>query len=440
MQKCSQAFSDVTIAAVLIVRDEESTLAPCLESLSGVVDEIVVLDTGSIDGTVALARRYTDAVHRVEWTDDFAAARNAALEFAQADWVLQLDADERVEGPSNARDLLEDFIRREPETTLGLVQLRGALWSPSGPQESVAPLHRFFHRRRFRYKGAIHERLVPIDGAAREAPTGLRLYHVGYARDPEANRPKHERNLRLLETALERDPRDARLRYHYGIALNAMQRYAEAAGALEACLAAITFREDGAARYPSGAIVPPEILVDLLVTLAYAYVNTNRVEKARALLEYHLDLGHIATQFADFHHALGYVHLMLGNVPRARAAYLESLRLGADCELIRGTGGYASRYHLGLLHEAEGNLAAAAAEYAESVREKSDYAPVVRRLADLVVEYRPLSLGAFTETVVGSTLAGELRRRLDRAESENNKTLVGHIHGIIMALGPGVGP
>lgn len=84
------------VSAVLIVRDEERCLARCLRSLTPWVDEIVVLDTGSIDRTRQVAREYGARVHDFTWRADFAAARNAALALARTPWNVVVDADEWI--------------------------------------------------------------------------------------------------------------------------------------------------------------------------------------------------------------------------------------------------------------------------------------------------------------------------------------------------------
>ena len=80
------------VSLCVVVRDEAGTLANCLESAKDLVDEIIIVDTGSEDETTTVARRYTDEVHIVAWQDDYSAARNEALKHAGGDWILQLDA------------------------------------------------------------------------------------------------------------------------------------------------------------------------------------------------------------------------------------------------------------------------------------------------------------------------------------------------------------
>lgn len=93
----------------MIVRDEAERLAACLRSVQGFVDEMVVVDTGSCDDTVAIAEGLGATVHRIDWPGDFAPARNQALQWVSGDWVLVLDADEqlRPEAREPLRQLME---------------------------------------------------------------------------------------------------------------------------------------------------------------------------------------------------------------------------------------------------------------------------------------------------------------------------------------------
>ncbi len=84
------------VSAAMIVRNEARFLAGCLDSLAGLVDEIVVVDTGSTDHSPDIAAAHGARVHHHAWREDFSAARNEALDCAVGDWILYIDADERV--------------------------------------------------------------------------------------------------------------------------------------------------------------------------------------------------------------------------------------------------------------------------------------------------------------------------------------------------------
>ncbi|MEW5768502.1 MAG: glycosyltransferase family 2 protein [bacterium] len=86
-----------TISLCMIVRDEEEQLPRCLESVKGLVDEIIVVDTGSKDKTMEIAHSFDARVYKHPWENDFSAARNISLSYAKSDWILILDADEELE-------------------------------------------------------------------------------------------------------------------------------------------------------------------------------------------------------------------------------------------------------------------------------------------------------------------------------------------------------
>ena len=80
----------------MIVKDEEDFLEQCLNSLKDYVDEIIIIDTGSTDKTIEIAKRFTDRVYEHEWPHDFSKARNISISYATCDWILILDADEII--------------------------------------------------------------------------------------------------------------------------------------------------------------------------------------------------------------------------------------------------------------------------------------------------------------------------------------------------------
>ncbi|MEM1180515.1 MAG: glycosyltransferase [Acidobacteriota bacterium] len=214
------------LAAALIVRDEERFLRDCLESLQGVVDDVVVVDTGSRDRTRDIAVESGARLFHFTWRDDFSAARNAALDECRSDWVLYIDADERVVGGADAafRTQLED------ERLLGLtVRFRPATGYTFFREPRLFRLHPDI-----RFRGAIHESHLPdlYRLASRERRTighsELALHHLGYDGDISH---KHPRNLPLLEARLKKDPEHTYSWWHLGQTLAGLGRHDEAEGA-----------------------------------------------------------------------------------------------------------------------------------------------------------------------------------------------------------------
>jgi tetratricopeptide (TPR) repeat protein len=204
------------ISLCLIARDEEQMLPGCLASVRGAVDEIVLVDTGSRDGTREIARAAGARVLERPWDDDFAAPRNLALSHATGAFVLQLDADERL--APGAGDALRAAIRR-PAFDVGFLWLHNASRQDapvadvlSGALRFGAPaqLPRLLRRAPgLRYEGVIHESVVEWAAArgSRFQRIEAHLVHLGYVPEVHRSRDKRERNLALLRrrAALEPD-------------------------------------------------------------------------------------------------------------------------------------------------------------------------------------------------------------------------------------------
>ena len=210
----SGAGASPKITACLIARDEEGTIGSCLESLSGAVDEIVVLDTGSRDRTKRVARRHGARVADFPWVDDFSAARNHALDLARGEWILVVDCDEELSGPS--RDRLRETVRdcSADGFSVELVN-RESPAALSDSDDADIPGARWLALRLFRrdsgirYRGRIHERpIFPDAGEHRvEEARGITVLHSGYQNAADRG-AKAERNLRLIDTALAETPED----------------------------------------------------------------------------------------------------------------------------------------------------------------------------------------------------------------------------------------
>ncbi|MBB2899675.1 hypothetical protein FHR75_000463 [Kineococcus radiotolerans] len=186
------------ISGCYIVKDEEELLGKSLEALRPFVDEIVVYDTGSTDGTLDIAARHGVRVVRGYWDDDFGAARNRALGHCAGDWIISVDADEIPVGDARA---LRRYLRTTPVDVLMVVQASED-WDGSGNSVQIrAP--RIFRRSHCRWQGALHEQLIGRwGGVDAENTTMMRLQHAGYTVLRRQERDKGGRNLKVAERAL----------------------------------------------------------------------------------------------------------------------------------------------------------------------------------------------------------------------------------------------
>jgi tetratricopeptide (TPR) repeat protein len=220
----------------MIVKDEAQHLDECLASVHGLADELVIVDTGSRDDTRDIARARGAQVFDFPWCDDFSAARNESIGHASGDWILWMDADDRV---------LPDSRPRLAELIGGLGQDNAAylmhVLCPApdgGPMLDVVHARLFRNDARLRWQYAVHEQIVPsvLRAGGELRSTDIQIRHVGYA--PARVPDKLERNLRIVELALSERPLDGYLLSCRGAVLVDLGRAAEALVSLNLCEAA----------------------------------------------------------------------------------------------------------------------------------------------------------------------------------------------------------
>jgi hypothetical protein len=239
----------LTLSLCMIVRDEEENLGRCLESVRGVVDEIVIVDTGSKDRTIEIARGFGAIVLEEAWADDFSTPRNHAMDRATKDWILGLAADEEVEAESGRRmrDVVSASKAQGLRTTIRNL-------TPAG---EVAAFHeslqtRLVERRdEYRYEGVIHEQVVPsiLRGGGVIEDTDLVIIHHGYQKDAvQGGKSRAKRNLALLEKQVKLSPKDPHILYNLGCTYKAVGDLPQAKRALEAAEANDHGRLDVSAR------------------------------------------------------------------------------------------------------------------------------------------------------------------------------------------------
>jgi glycosyltransferase involved in cell wall biosynthesis len=199
------------ISAVIICRDEQRTIAAAIDSLLGLVDEILVLDTGSTDSTLDILSGYGDAVtlHTCRWNDDFSAARNFAIAQTRYRWCLMLDADEYI--ASESRPEFRQTLTRLMHEDRGRTLYAPLIDNLNGTQ--LLNNARLFKKRpSLRYYGRVHEYLREAQSEIRFVPE-IRIHHTGYLTDSEHQKHKHQRNWTLLQQQMALEPNNLRWQY-----------------------------------------------------------------------------------------------------------------------------------------------------------------------------------------------------------------------------------
>jgi glycosyltransferase involved in cell wall biosynthesis len=352
----------IQLSLAMIVKNEARCLARCLQSIRGVVDEIIVVDTGSTDDTVKIAAEFGAKVSRFDWVNDFAAARNAALDRAAGQWILVLDADEHASEALAAEIKL--FVARPPQ--IGRLKIVSDFRHQGQTLRSSTFVSRLFPRGA-RFAGRIHEQ---IDSPLPRVNLRGELWHDGYL---EAK--KSERNVSLLQAEIARDPRSAYLHFQLALEFTSLGRPRDAFACLQKARATMQTADPFA----------PNVVVDFL------YTAMELKEYAAGLEALHAAAGWLA-DFPDFHHVCGLFYMRyigsnpakyLADVPKIEQSFRRCLALGETDKYksVHGSGSFLASYNLGVFYHAFGNDAQARPCLEAAARQ--NYSPAVALLKQL---------------------------------------------------------
>lgn len=195
----------IFLSLCMIVKNEEQLLSDCLESVKELVDEIIIVDTGSTDSTVKIANSYNARGFSFDWTDDFSAARNISLEHAAGEWILVLDADERIT-PENKDKLLTLLSGSSVKNIAYYLNFRSRVEAGSLGSELIHSHARLFRNGLgIRFNGRIHEQIIDSVTQAGGViePTNIIVEHKGYEDEQMSRKRKSDRNISILKKMLD---------------------------------------------------------------------------------------------------------------------------------------------------------------------------------------------------------------------------------------------
>lgn len=201
----------ISIGVAMIVKNESEMLSRALDSIKG-VDLLTIVDTGSEDSTVEIAKKYTDKVHFFKWVDHFGKARQYSKDQCKADWIITLDADEVIETPV---DKIREFVQKADEDGFVFVDIRVV---PEG-SENTPDAGNWFPRiykniPEITWHGAAHNYLAYNGESAGTVGKSIKSdIRIIYGYSP-AHKKDPERTLRILKAAVEKDPELTRERYY----------------------------------------------------------------------------------------------------------------------------------------------------------------------------------------------------------------------------------
>lgn len=361
------------LSLCMIVKDEEENLPRCLASIQGVVDEIIVVDTGSSDRTVEIARSFGARVFYHPWSGNFSEARNISLEKARGRWILVLDADEELvkeDGPK-LRALIEDtdkdgFLLRETNY----------IGEKAGLEAVLNPAFRLFRNHpKYRFRGAVHEQIlsaVQENGGQIEAAP-IRLNHYGYLNQVTIDKNKIQRNLEIILRAVEKNPKDSFMRFNLGVEYLRLRDPEKALENFKASFLNLRGLDVGYA----------SVLVRNIVLCLH---QLKRYEEALKVIE---DAEPAYPDFTDLEYLRGLIQFDLGKYSEAIETFRRCLEKGESAERHisqQGVGSFKAGYSLGLAYKQLGDKANAVKALVNVLKKTPRYYPALEEVSNLLME------------------------------------------------------
>ncbi|UZQ83487.1 glycosyltransferase [Thermoanaerobacter sp. RKWS2] len=368
--------SNQSLSLCLITKDEEKNIARCINSVKDIVDEIVVVDTGSKDKTVEIAKSFGAKVIHAKWEDDFSKARNVAIENATSDWILFLDADEEIrkEDVSKIRPLLNDdtveayifkFINyggTNVANGLTEVHYNFRLFRNNGKLKYIYPIHENLRN--------VEENRLPIFKKA-----DVTILHYGYLLETRIEKNKTEKYIRLISKYLEEHPDDKFQHGNLAVEYYNAKEYHKALKHLLIATKGMNVNSPSATRLIRYLIATYTALKDYDTALKIA-------NDAKA---FYIDI-------PDFKFLEGMIYAEQKRYEKAIEIFKECVAMGeynGDFITMGGTGSYRAKYMTALCYEKLNKLNDAVREYIEILKENPNYQEVFIKLFDVLIKNEP---------------------------------------------------
>ncbi|MFO0865021.1 MAG: glycosyltransferase [Gemmataceae bacterium] len=355
----------------MIVRNKESNLGDCLRTVRDLVDEVVVVDTGSHDRTREIAKSFDARIVDFPWIDDFSAARNESLQHATSDWIFWMDADDRLDALN--RERFKRLRPALPDGAFTFMMKQRSVPEQAGNSPLVVDHARLFRRNpevRWRYR--LHEQILPSlrDAGTKMVFTDLVIDHLGYSHSA-TRRAKLDRNLRILQLDLRDRPDDAFVAFNMAGTLLDMGQHPQAVPHLETCIRLV----------PKGASFAPKAHV-LLVKSNRSLGQIDEAERRLAVAK------ELFPRSVELLFEEGLLHQMRGNHSAARLAFEAILSLEKTPQFVgidEGVSGHLARHNHAQSLRNLGETAAAEAQWRTAIRRMPQFSPAWLSLLELLL-------------------------------------------------------
>ena len=374
------------ISLCMIVKNEEDYLPQCLESISDIVDEIIIIDTGSTDRTVEIAKSYGAKVYYFKWRNSFSEARNESLKYATKDWILILDADDKLsnEYKENFKLLLNSQLDENAIYFFETLNYYGDNIDSNCITINLNP-RMFKNNQGIHYEGEIHNQLVYSQTKYGAIYTPVKIYHYGYLNKSIVSKNKRDRNITILNEQIIKEPSN---KFNYFNLGNEYTALGDVKKALEYYYKAY---EDFDFNSGFSAILILRIIIS----------NYNIQEYNEALRFIDIAAGYYP-KFTDLYFFKALVYKDLGK-PTLQIKSLEKcIELGdppSELKFFYGSGGFKAYCELGNAYTSLKDYDTAYDYYIESIKLKPDFIAPFYSICHILKE-KQTSLDEFKSTVV----------------------------------------
>nr|WP_269473526.1 TPR domain-containing glycosyltransferase [Paenibacillus odorifer] len=346
----------------MIVKNEEKTLARCLDSVVGKVEEIIIVDTGSEDNTIEIAKRYTSNIYSFQWTGSFAEARNFSIRQSSCDYILVMDADEYLDEDSD--------IHKVCVTGFDYYVLKIKNYLSFDQTFIHYNVRLFVNNENLYFENQLHEHLNIFDERFKFVgdDVDLLLHHTGYSNETIEEKDKLQRNLPIMIREVEENPNGFNL-FNMGKLYLSLGQYHKA----------VNYFKKAYPLSKSTLYFP-----DLLTLFASTLGKLNRYEDGLSVIN---EAVRLYSEDSEMSYTQGQLFMEAGYLKDAELSFRKCLLMGDQGQgamVYEGSGGYKARFMLAEVYERQRKLAESYELVIKVLEEKKTHIPALTKYFEIV--------------------------------------------------------
>lgn len=374
------------VSLCMIVKNEEEHLPRCLENIRNVVDEIIIVDTGSTDRTVEIAKSYGAKVYYFKWNNNFSEARNESLKYATKDWILILDADDELQGEykENFKLLLDMQLDENAIYFFETLSYYGDRIDNNFIIINLNP-RMFKNNCKIHYEGEIHNQLIYSPNKYDAICNSIKIYHYGYLNKSISSKNKRSRNITILTELIKKEPSNKFNCFNLGNEYTALGDVKQA----------LEYYYKAYENFDPRSGFSAALLIRIIIS------NYN-IQEYNKTLDF-IDIGiKYYPKFTDlyFYKALVYKEL---DKPTLQIKALEKcIELGeppSELKFFYGSGSFKAYYELGTAYTNLNDYDAAYQYYIEAIKSKPDFIDALHCIG-YILKQKQTPLDEFKTTMV----------------------------------------